>query len=63
MAQRVLGRGGPIVSGLGLGCLGMSDYYGGRNDEESLATLQLALELGVTLFDTADVYGGGSNEE
>ncbi len=46
-----------------MGCLGMSDYYGGRNDEESLATLQLALELGVTLFDTADVYGGGSNEE
>ncbi|MDE2571649.1 MAG: aldo/keto reductase [bacterium] len=62
-AERLLGRDGPTVSALGLGCLGMSDYYGGRDEEESLATLRLALELGVTLFDTADVYGAGSNEE
>lgn len=63
MEQRILGRGGPRISALGLGCLGMSDYYGDRDEEESLATLQLALDLGVTLFDTADVYGTGSNEE
>ncbi len=63
MKQRKLGRGGPCVSALGLGCMGMSDFYGDRDEEESVATIERALELGVTFFDTADMYGPHTNEE
>lgn len=57
-----LGSGGPIVGAQGLGCMGMSEFYGDADPLESRATLDLALELGVTLFDTADMYGVGENE-
>ncbi len=63
MKQRKLGRGGPMVSALGLGCMGMSDVYGGRDETESIATLERALDGGITFFDTADVYGPHTNEE
>lgn len=63
MHTRVLGRNGPRVSALGLGCMGMSDFYGPRDDAESVATIHLALERGVTLLDTADMYGPFTNEE
>ena len=63
MKQRQLGRQGLEVSAIGLGCMGMSDFYGGRDEAEAVATLHRALELGVTMLDTADMYGVGSNEE
>jgi aryl-alcohol dehydrogenase-like predicted oxidoreductase len=63
METRKLGRYGPVVSALGLGCMGMSDFYGGRDDDEAIATIHHAIERGVTLFDTADMYGVGRNEE
>jgi aryl-alcohol dehydrogenase-like predicted oxidoreductase len=63
MKQRYLGRNGPAVSALGLGCMGMSEFYGATNDDESLRTIDRALELGITFLDTADMYGFGANEE
>ncbi len=62
MEYRQLGKSSLKVSAVGLGCMGMSQSYGPGNDEESIATLHRAVELGVTLFDTADVYGFGANE-
>src|ERR1700682_6410168 len=63
MQKRKLGGNGPLVSALGLGCMGMSDFYGGRDEAQSLAAMHRALELGVTFLDTADIYGFGSNED
>jgi len=63
MQKRKLGSQGLEVSELGLGCMGMSQFYGPRDDDESTATLERAIELGINFFDTADVYGVGHNEE
>jgi aryl-alcohol dehydrogenase-like predicted oxidoreductase len=63
MQTRTLGPDGPTVSALGLGCMGMSEFYGPHDDAESIATLQHALDRGVTLLDTADIYGPYTNEE
>jgi aryl-alcohol dehydrogenase-like predicted oxidoreductase len=62
MKQRTLGTNGPAVSAIGLGLMGMSEFYGATNDTESIATIHRALDLGVNLLDTADVYGAGHNE-
>jgi aryl-alcohol dehydrogenase-like predicted oxidoreductase len=63
MKTRKLGRQGLEVSAMGLGCMGMSDFYGSRDEAESVATINLALDRGVTFLDTADMYGVGANEE
>lgn len=63
MEQVKLGSQGAVVSRMGLGCMGMSEFYGERNDEESAATILRALDLGINFLDTADTYGIGDNEE
>jgi len=63
MEYRRLGKSALIVSAQGLGCMGMSEFYGATDDAESIATIHLAMERGVTFLDTADVYGMGRNEE
>lgn len=63
MIQRTLGNKGPAVSAIGLGCMGMSEFYGAGNDTESISVIHEAIEHGITFFDTADMYGVGHNEE
>jgi aryl-alcohol dehydrogenase-like predicted oxidoreductase len=63
MEYRRLGRGGPEISTIGLGCMGMSEFYGPRDDEQSIDTIHHALDIGVNFLDTADVYGMGHNEQ
>ena len=63
MKMRQLGRVGPSVSAIGLGCMPMSGSYGRASDADAIATIHRALELGITLLDTANVYGDGHNEQ
>jgi aryl-alcohol dehydrogenase-like predicted oxidoreductase len=62
MDKRKLGKTGPTVSAIGLGCMGMSDFYGPTDRSESIATIHAALDAGITLLDTGDFYGMGHNE-
>lgn len=63
MKSREIGQSGLTTSAIGLGCMAMSEFYGTSNDAENLATLERAMELGITMLDTADLYGDGHNEE
>ena len=63
VAKRQLGRNGPEVSAIGLGCMGMSEFYGSSSEADSIATIHHAIDRGVTFLDTADMYGVGRNEE
>jgi aryl-alcohol dehydrogenase-like predicted oxidoreductase len=63
MDQRTLGREGLVVSAEGLGCMGMSEFYGSADESEAIATIHRAIDLGVSLFDTADMYGPFTNEQ
>jgi len=63
VGKRKLGASGPEVSAIGLGCMGMSEFYGAGNEQESIATIHHAIDRGVTFLDTADMYGVGRNEE
>ena len=63
MEQRKIGTQGLVASALGLGCMGMSEFYGAADEAESIAVLHRTLDLGVTFLDTADMYGSGHNEK
>src|SRR6186997_2811645 len=62
MFAKTLGKNGPSVSAIGLGCMGMSDLYGPADEAESIATIHAAMDAGITLLDTGDFYGMGHNE-
>ncbi|KAI9291489.1 Aldo/keto reductase, partial [Neoconidiobolus thromboides FSU 785] len=62
LPTRQLGKNGPLVSSIGLGCMGMSAFYGSFNEQDNLETLHRAIDLGSTFWDTSDIYGIGANE-